>query len=101
MPAYVVVNIEVHDPKRYEEYKALAPASIAAHGGRYLARGGPAEALEGDYRPRRFVILEFPTAERARTWWACEEYARAKALRQASATTDMILVEGLAPKAPA
>ena len=99
MPAYVVVNIEVHDPKRYEEYKALAPASIAAHGGRYLARGGPAEALEGDYRPRRFVILEFPTAERARTWWACEEYARAKALRQASATTDMILVEGLAPKA--
>jgi uncharacterized protein (DUF1330 family) len=99
MPAYVVVNVEVHDKTRYEEYKALAPASIAAHGGRYLARGGPAEVLEGEYQPRRFVILEFPTAERARTWWACEEYARAKALRQASATTDMILVEGLAPKA--
>ena len=98
MPAYVVVNIVVHDPQRYEEYKALAPASIAAHGGRYLARGGAAEALEGEYRPRRFVILEFPTVERARTWWACEEYSRAKALRQASATTDMILVEGLAPK---
>jgi len=101
MPAYVVVNVEVHDQTRYEEYKTLAPSSIAAHGGRYLARGGSAEALEGEYQPRRFVILEFPTAERARTWWACEEYARAKALRQASATTDMILVEGLAPKAPA
>jgi uncharacterized protein (DUF1330 family) len=101
MPAYIVVNIEVHDPKRYEEYKALAPASIAAHGGRYLARGGPAEALEGAYQPRRFVILEFPTVERARTWWACEEYSRARALRQASAATDMILVEGLAPQAPA
>jgi uncharacterized protein (DUF1330 family) len=99
MPAYIVVNIEVHDPHRYEEYKALAPASIAAHGGRYLARGGPAEALEGAYQPRRFVILEFPTVERARSWWACAEYARAKALRQAAATTDMILVEGLAPKA--
>jgi uncharacterized protein (DUF1330 family) len=99
MPAYVVVNVEVHDPKRYEEYKALAPASIAAHGGRYLARGGEAEVLEGAYQPRRFVILEFPSVERARTWWACAEYGRAKALRQAAATTDMILVEGLAPKA--
>jgi len=95
MPAYVVVNVEVHDPQRYEKYKELAPASIAAHGGRYLARGGPAEILEGAYQPRRFVILEFPTVERARTWWACEEYARAKALRQATARTDMILVEGL------
>src|SRR5580765_3644194 len=95
MPAYVVVNVEVHDPRRYEEYKELAPPSIAAHGGRYLARGGPAEILEGDYQPRRFVILEFPTVERARAWWACAEYARARSLRQASARTDMILVEGL------
>lgn len=95
MPAYVVVEIAVHDAQTYERYKQLAPPSIMAYGGRYLVRGGATEALEGTWSPPRFVMLEFPSAERARAWWSSPEYAPAKALRQASAETRMLLVEGL------
>jgi uncharacterized protein (DUF1330 family) len=97
MPAYVVVNIEVTDPERYAEYIKQAPSTVARHGGRYLARGGRAEALEGDVQPRRFVVLEFESYERAKEWWTADDYAGPKALRQACAVTSMILVEGLGP----
>jgi uncharacterized protein (DUF1330 family) len=96
MSAYVVVEIVIEDPARYERYKVLAPPSIALYGGRYLVRGGPITTLEGSWQPGRFVILEFPTAEGARAWWDSPEYAEAKALRQACAQTDMLLVDGLA-----
>jgi len=95
MPAYVVVEIDVTDTEAYERYKAMAPPSIALYGGRYLVRGAPVECLEGAWDPPRFVVLEFPDAERARAWWASPEYAPAKALRQSSAGTEMILVEGV------
>jgi uncharacterized protein (DUF1330 family) len=94
MPAYVVIQIEVRDQKRYEEYKALAPASIAAYGGKYLVRGGTTTILEGEWQPSRLVILEFPTVEWAKAWWESEEYAEGKAIRQSIATTQMLLVEG-------
>lgn len=100
MPAYVVVEVTVQDAETYERYKQLAPPAIAAYGGRYLARGGATEVLEGTWQPARLVILEFPTAERARAWWSSPEYAPAKALRQASTLTDMALIEGLAGVAP-
>jgi uncharacterized protein (DUF1330 family) len=58
MPAYVVVNVTVHDPVPYETYRQLAPPTIATYGGRYLVRGGPVEAKEGDWTPARFVIVE-------------------------------------------
>jgi uncharacterized protein (DUF1330 family) len=96
MSAYIVVEIVIEDPSRYERYKRIAPPSIALYGGRYLARGGPITTLEGDWQPPRFVILEFPSTERAREWWDSPEYAEAKALRQACARTDMLLVDGLA-----
>ena len=95
MAAYIIVEINVKDAETYERYKQLAPPSIAAHGGRYLIRGGKVETLEGAWQPKRFVMLEFPSAEQARAWWASPEYAPAKALRQASASTEMILVEGV------
>jgi uncharacterized protein (DUF1330 family) len=95
VPAYIVADVDVHDPASYERYKALAPPAIAAHGGRYLARGGRTEVLEGSWSPRRAVILEFPTLEQAKAWWASVEYAEGKALRQASAQTDMFVVEGV------
>ena len=94
MPAYVVVQIDVEDPVRYTEYKRMAPPSIAAYGGRYVVRGGACEILEGSWLPPRLVVLEFASAERARAWWASPEYAPAKALRQASARTEMLLIEG-------
>ena len=95
MPAFVIVEVEVRDPDAYERYKQLAPPSIAAYGGRYVVRGGTVETLEGDWHPPRFVVLEFPSVERARAWWSSPEYAEGKALRQSSANTKMLLVEGL------
>lgn len=95
MPAYVVVQINVADAEMYERYKQLAPPAISAYGGRYLARGGETQTLEGSWKPSRFVVLEFPSVERARAWWSSPEYARAKALRQQCAETEMLLVDGL------
>ena len=95
MPAYVIVNVTVRDPARYDEYKRLATPAVSAYGGRYLARGAPVEAREGAWAPSRLVILEFPDLERARAWWESPEYAPAKALRQACADTELVITEGL------
>jgi uncharacterized protein (DUF1330 family) len=101
MPAYLIAQITVRDAATYERYKELAPPSIAVYGGRYVARGGATETLEGSWRPTRLVILEFPSVERAREWWDSPEYATAKALRQACADTEMLLVDGLSAAASA
>ena len=95
MPAYVLVQIDVHDPAAYERYKALAGPAVTAHGGRYLVRGGPTEILEGSWQPRRLVILEFPDAAKARAWWSSAEYTEAKAIRQSCSATEMLLAEGV------
>ena len=95
MSAYVVVDIEVRDAATYERYKQLAPPSIAAYGGRYIVRGGRTDTLEGEWRPSRLVILEFPSLERARAWWESPAYAEAKALRHATASSEMVAVEGV------
>ena len=95
MPAYVIVDIQITDPVLYEDYKQVAAPTVAAFDGKYIVRGGAAEALEGDWAPGRIVVLEFPTAARAREWWASQDYAPAKELRHASATTAMILAEGV------
>ena len=94
MPAYVVVQIAIADPEAYGQYKAMAPVSIGLYGGRYVVRGVPSQILEGTWQPTRLVILEFPSAERARAWWNSPEYAPAKSLRQRSAQTEMLLIEG-------
>lgn len=95
MPAYVIVDIEIHDSSLYDEYKKLAPSSIAAYGGKYLARGGACEILEGKWLPKRFVILEFESMARAKEWWGSKEYSDAKDLRHKCANTKMIVIEGL------
>jgi uncharacterized protein (DUF1330 family) len=95
MPAYVIAHIDVKDPTRYEDYKRMSPISIEKFGGRFIARGGKTESLEGTWQPKRLVLIEFPSVERAREWWASEEYAPAKALRQATSTGDLVVVEGL------
>jgi uncharacterized protein (DUF1330 family) len=95
MSAYVVVQVDVKDPLRYEAYKSLVPASLAKYGGRFVVRGGRTETLEGTWSPKRFVMVEFPDVERAKAWWASADYAEAKALRQATSHTEMIVVEGV------
>ena len=94
MSAYVIVDIQITDPVQYEDYKKLAAPTVAAFDGKYVVRGGRAELLEGDRAPGRVVVLEFPSFDRAKEWWASEEYAEAKALRHASALSEMILVDG-------
>ena len=94
MPAYVVVQVVVEDPVRYEDYKVMVPPSLEPYDGRFLVRGGKVETLEGDWAPKRFVMVEFPSVEKAKAWWASEEYKDAKALRQATSKTQMIVVEG-------
>jgi uncharacterized protein (DUF1330 family) len=95
MAAYIVVDVDVRDRERYEDYKRLVAPTLPAYGGRFIVRGGAAETLEGDWAPGRVVILEFPSAEQARQWWGSDAYAPAKELRQQTARTQMILVEGV------
>ena len=95
MPAYVVAEIDVQDKVRYEDYKKMSPVSIQSFGGRFIVRGAPTETLEGDWLPKRFVMIEFPSVDVAKKWWSSQEYAKAKKLRQETAYTDMIVVEGL------
>ena len=95
MPAYVVTEIEVIDAERYEAYKQMVAPSIAAYGGRFLVRGGATETLEGTWSPQRFVIVEFASRAQAKAWWGSPEYAEAKALRQATARTQMVVADGL------
>ena len=94
MSAYVIVNITIRDAAAYERYRQMATPTVAAYGGRYLVRGGASQCLEGSWNPRRLVILEFPTVQAGRAWWESPEYEPAKALRQACADTEMLLVEG-------
>ncbi len=97
MSAYVIVDIDVKDAEGYKEYVKAAPATLAIYGGRYIARGGANETLEGEWNAKRLVILEFPSAEKARAWLNSPEYAPARALRHKYAQTNMVLVEGFTP----
>lgn len=94
MPGYVIAEVTVTDPQGFEEYRRMVSPTIAQYGGRYVVRGGKTETLEGDWQPTRLVVLEFESAERARQWWASEEYRPAKALRQRTARTKLVIVEG-------
>jgi uncharacterized protein (DUF1330 family) len=95
MSAYVIVEIEVQDSVGYEEYKKLAGATVDAHGGKYIVRGGKTEVLEGDWQPKRIVVLEFETMDRAKEWLNCEEYREPRKMRHRTSKTNMILVEGV------
>ncbi len=95
MAAYLLVEIEIMQPETFEEYKRLVAPTIAAYGGRYLARGGALVPLEGDWEPKRLVIIEFPSLRRAREWWDSAAYAPLKPMRLASARSRLLLVEGV------
>ena len=100
MVAYVLVDVDVTDADRYDDYRALAAASVEQHGGRYLVRGGASEVLEGERQPHRLVVLEFPDADAARGWYHSVEYGEAKARRAGAATGSFILVEGASVSEP-
>ncbi|HVE48061.1 MAG TPA: DUF1330 domain-containing protein [Casimicrobiaceae bacterium] len=95
MVAYVINDMEVTDPALLEEYKKLSPATVAQYGGRFLARGGRCETVEGSWSPKRLVILEFPSFEKAKAWVDSPEYAPAKRMRQQASRSNIIVVDGL------
>ena len=97
MTAYVVADITVTNPDGYAAYRPLAGASIAQHGGKFIARGGAVESLDGDWKPQRVVIIEFPSMAAARAWYASPEYQAALKLRLANSTGRTILTEGAPP----
>ena len=95
MPAYILVEIEIHDFEAYESYKKLTPGTLDVYEGKFIVRGGITETLEGDWQPNRMVIVEFPNAEKAKAWWNSDTYNEAKLIRQKAAKTKMILVDGI------
>jgi len=94
MPAYVIVEIDIVDPTGYEEYKKLASATVEKYGGKYIVRGGAAETLEGDWDPKRIVVLKFESMQLAKEWLNCEDYREPRKMRHRTAKTKMIVVEG-------
>ncbi len=96
MSAYVVGYVTLTDPSWLEEYGPKVEAQVQAHGGRYLARAGEIEKLEGDISiPSAAVVLEFPDADAARAWYNSDEYAPMLKLRQSGSTGDLLLFDGL------
>lgn len=95
MAAYVIANVEVIDAATYERYRKDVPATIEKYGGRFLVRGGAVQALEGPFVPKRIVVLEFPSVERAKAWWDSPEYRPLRALRQSASRGDLLVVEGV------
>jgi uncharacterized protein (DUF1330 family) len=97
MAAYIISDLRVLDPAAIEIYRTRAAASIARHGGRYLARGGKIEVLEGDWDPSLIVVVEFPDAVSARAWYNSPDYAGALAVRDRALSRNLLLVEGVPP----
>ncbi len=95
MSAYLIVEIDVQDPVGYQDYKKLAGPTVEARGGKYIVRGGKTEVLEGDWQPKRIVVLEFSSMDAAREWLNCEEYREPRKMRHRTARTNMVLVEGV------
>jgi uncharacterized protein (DUF1330 family) len=95
MAAYIIAQVQVTDPATFEQYRAQVPAVIAQYGGRYLVRGGQTAALEGEWNVPRLVVLEFPSMEALKRFYRSAEYAPLIALRQQSARSVLVAVEGV------
>jgi uncharacterized protein (DUF1330 family) len=94
MPAYVIAEVEVTDAATYEEYRKGVPATIEKYGGRFLVRGGAVESREGGWQPKRLVVLEFDSVDKARAWYESPEYAPLLAMRHKAANSKVVIVEG-------
>ena len=95
MSAYVIADVEVLDNAGYEAYRQQVPATIAAFGGRYLVRGGALTVLEGDWSPKRCVILEFPSMAQLKAWYDSPAYVPLRAIRERTTKSRLVMVEGL------
>jgi len=96
MPAYVLADVTVTDPPAMEEYRKQVPATLAKYGGRFLVRGGAHQTVEGDWKPARLVVIEFPSLADAQRWYDSEEYRGPKGLRMRAGRTNVLIVDGVA-----
>ena len=95
MAGYIVVDIEITDPNEYQTYAKQTAATIEHYGGKFLVRGGEPETLEGDWKTKRLVIIEFPSIEQAKAWYNSPEYSAIIGIRHHSAISKMLLVQGV------
>ena len=95
MAAYMIAEVDVTDPKGFEEYRKLVPETIAKYKGKFLVRGGATETVEGNWSPKRLVMLEFESMKQAKEWYYSREYTAAKEIRFRSANTNLVFVEGV------
>jgi uncharacterized protein (DUF1330 family) len=92
MSAFVLVEVDIHNMEVYEEYKKLTPSSIESFGGKFVIRGLPVEALEGEWKHDRLVLLEFPNKEKALEWYNSENYQKAKKIREKASSANFFIV---------
>ena len=95
MPAYVIATVTVNDPAKFNKYGHQAAITVEQYGGKYLVRGGIVELVEGDWNPKRIVVLEFPTMEKAKIWYNSTEYHDVKQMRFESADTNLLFADGI------
>jgi uncharacterized protein (DUF1330 family) len=95
MKAYTIADIEVTDPEHYPEYTSQVLATIEKYGGRFIARGGNCEVLEGEWQPHRVVLIEFPDMASLKEWYTSSEYAPLITLRQKYSAGSIIAVQGI------
>ena len=91
----MIVETDIHDPEQYERYREASPGAVAAAGGRFLVRGGEMAVLEGDWKPKRLVVLEFEDLDAAKRFYESSEYQEAKRLREGAANLNMVAVQGV------
>ena len=94
MAAYIIADLTVTDPATMDEYRKLVPATLTPFGGRFIVRGGAHQTVEGDWKPNRLVILEFPSMEQAKRWYDSEQYREPKAMRLRAGRTNLVMVDG-------
>ena len=94
MAAYVIYDVEIYDPQRYQEYTVKVKPAVEAAGGRYLARGGRHKVIEGSWEPRRLVLFEFPSIEKAEEFYNSKLYREYKTIRDESSSGNIVIVEG-------
>jgi len=95
MVAYIIATIDVHDSAAYDTYRAKVPETLAKYGGKFVVRGGPHETLEGDWHPKRVVVLEFPSMDAAKRWYNSPEYRPLIAIRKGASSGALVAVEGV------
>ena len=95
MAGYAIIHDEIQDQTLFAEFRRRVGATVEAHGGRYLVRGGAIEVMDGDWSPDRIVVIEFDSVEQARAWLTSPEYTEIKQIRMKAASASVIIVEGL------